>query len=167
MAMSRCGKLRNVFDSPHISQKVKLRLYEAAVCSILTYGCETWNLDEQTMRKLNGANSSMLARITGRSIATEARPLTTSFDLVKKIRERRFRWLGHIVRAGPGSIMYQALIVQHTMGHTGNLLMDAPPHNTIDDLRLIANDRCRWKALARSLAVIVPRKSHSLFSKLT
>ena len=37
-----------------------------------------------TMHKLNGANSAMLARITGRPIATEARPLTTSFDLVKK-----------------------------------------------------------------------------------
>ena len=93
----------------------------------------------------------MLARITGRSIPTEARSLTTSFDLVKKIRERRFRWLGHIIRAGPDSIMYQALVVQQSMGHTGNLLMDAPPHNSIDDLRSIACDRGEWKALARKL----------------
>ena len=143
MAMSRCGKLRHMFDSPHISQKVKLRLYEAAVCSLFTYGCETWNLDVNTMRKINGANSAsaMLARITGRSIATEARPVTTSFNLVKKIRERRLRWLGHIIRAGPGSTMYQALVIQHSMGHSGNLLMDAPPHTSIDDLRHIANDR--------------------------
>ena len=151
MAMSRCDKLRHVFDSPHISQKVKLRLYEAAVCPILTYGCETWNLDVNTIRKLNAANSAMLARITGRPIATEARPLTTSYDLVKKIRERRFRWLGHIIRAGPRSTMYQALVVQHTMGLSDNLLMDVPPHKCIDELRHIANDRCRWKALARSL----------------
>ena len=92
-----------------------------------------------TMRKLNGAHSAMLAGITGRSIATDARPLTTSFNLVKKIRERRLRWLGRIVRAGPGSIMYQTLVVQRTMGHTGNLLMNAPPHNSIDDLRSIAD----------------------------
>ena len=84
MAMSRCVKLHHVFDSPHVSLKVKLRLYEAAVCSLLTYGCETWNLDVLTMRKINGANSLMLARITGRSIPTEARPLTTRFNLVKK-----------------------------------------------------------------------------------
>ena len=86
MAMSRCGKLRHIFDSPHISLKVKLRLYEAAVCSLLTYGCETWDLDTDTIRKINGANSVILARITGKSIPTEARPHTTSFDLVKKIR---------------------------------------------------------------------------------
>ena len=107
MAMSRCGKLRHIFDSPHISLKVKLRLYEAAVCSLLTYGCETWNLDTHTIRRINGANSTMIARFTGQSIPAEARSVTTSFDLVKKIRERRFRWLGHIVRAGPSSIMYR------------------------------------------------------------
>ena len=127
MAMSRSGKLRHVFDSPHITLKVKLRLYEAAVCSLLTYGCETWNLDDLTIRRINGANSTMLVRFTGQSIPAEGRPLTTSFNLVKKIRERRFRWLGHIARAGPSSIMYQALVTPHSMGLTGNLLMDAPP----------------------------------------
>ena len=130
---------------------MKLRLYEAAVCSVLAYGCETWDLDAVTTRRINGANSMMLARITGRSIPTEARPLTTSYNLVKKIRERRLRWLGHIIRAGPESIMYQPLITQHSMGRTGNLLMDVPPHNSIDDLRAIANDRKEWRALVRSL----------------
>ena len=100
MAMSRCDKLRHVFDSPHISQKVKLRLYEAAVCSILTYGCETWNLDVNTIRKLNAANSAMLARITGRPIATEARPLTTSYDLVKK--SGRGGFVGLVILLGQG-----------------------------------------------------------------
>ena len=147
MAMSRCGKLRHIFDSPHITLKVKLRLYETAVCSLLTYGCETWDLDTATSKKINGANSVMLARITGRSIPMEARSQTTSFNLVKRIRERRLRWLGHIIRAGPDSIMNQALVVQHSMGHSGNLLMDAPPHDSIDSLRTIANDRAQWKAL--------------------
>ena len=144
-------QLRHVFDSKHTSLKVKLRLYEAAVCWLLTYGCETWDLDAVTIRRINGANSTMLARITGRSIPTEARPLTTSYDLVKKIRERRLRWLGHIIRAGPESIMYQALITQHSMGRSDNLLMDAPPHNSIDDLRVIANDRKVWRALVHNL----------------
>ena len=151
MAMSRCGKLRHIFDSPHLSLKLKLRLYEAAVCSLLIYGCETWDLDKVTMKRINGANSVMLARITGRSIPSEARSQTTSFDLIKTIRERRLRWLGHIIRAGPDSIMYQALVVQHSLGHTGNLLMDAPPHDSIDSLRPIANDRPKWKALVRNL----------------
>ena len=151
MAMSRCGKLRHIFDSPHLPLKVKLRLYEAAVCSLLTYGCETWDMDIVTTRRINGANSVMLARITGRSIPTEARPQTTSFNLVKRIRERRLRWVGHIIRAGPDSLMYQALVTQQIMGHSGNLLMDTPPHNSIEELRPLANDRSKWKALVRQL----------------
>ena len=87
------------------------------------------------MKRINGANSVMLARITGRSISSEARLLTTSFDLIKTIRERRLRWLGQIIRAGLDSIMYQALVVQKSLGHTGNLLMDAPPHDSIHSLR--------------------------------
>ena len=74
MAMARCGRLRPIFDSEIITQKLKLRLYEAAVCSLMTYGCETWLIDEKTRKRINGANSVMLARITGNPIPYEARP---------------------------------------------------------------------------------------------
>ena len=90
-AFSRCGDLHNIFNSKSLSTNLKLRLYEVAVCSILTYGCETWILSEQVLRRLNGANSRMVARITGRSIAKEARTSSCSFDLVKKISQRRLR----------------------------------------------------------------------------
>ena len=58
LTMSRCGKLRHIFASPFISLYLKLRLYDAAVCSIFVYGCETWNLTEKVMCQLNGTNSS-------------------------------------------------------------------------------------------------------------
>ena len=41
-AFSRCRDLRNVVDAKDLPIKMKIRLYQAAVCSILTYGCETW-----------------------------------------------------------------------------------------------------------------------------
>ena len=40
-AFARCGKLRHILDVPQLSFELKLRLYKAAVCSIMTYGCET------------------------------------------------------------------------------------------------------------------------------
>ena len=134
MAMTRCGRLKPIFDSEAISLDLKLRLYEAAVCSLMTYGCETWTIDEKTRKRINGANSAMLARITGKSIPQEARPQSTSLNLVKRIRMRRHRWLGHILRLGPSSITFQALKVQHQMQAEGNLLMDAPHYTNIDDL---------------------------------
>ena len=41
--------------------------------------------------------------------------------------------------------------LDHSMGHSDNLLMDVPPHESIDDLRSIANDRDKWRALVRQL----------------
>ena len=36
---SRCGTIRHVFDAPKLSTDLKIRLYKAVICSILTYGC--------------------------------------------------------------------------------------------------------------------------------
>ena len=81
---TRCVKLRNrnILDAEEIDLPLKIKLYETAVCSLLTYGCEMWNLDKDTIRTLNGANSIMLARFTRKSIPQEARPATTSFNLI-------------------------------------------------------------------------------------
>ena len=151
MAMARCGRLRSIFDSDFITLNLKLRLYEAAVCSLLTYGCETWVIDEKTRKRINGANSVMLARITGKSIPQEARPATSSLDLIRRIRMRRHRWLGHILRLGPSSIVYQAIMIQDKMQLEGNLLMDAPPYTNIEDLACQAKDRARWRELTHAI----------------
>ena len=67
-AFARCGKLRHVFDAQNLSIRTKLRLHKAAVCSILSYGCETWRFTPRVMCQSNGANSRMLARFTGKTI---------------------------------------------------------------------------------------------------
>lgn len=151
MAMARCGRLRSIFDSDFITLNLKLRLYEAAVCSLLTYGCETWVIDEKTRKRINGANSVMLARITGKPIPQEARPATSSLNLIRRIKMRRHRWLGHILRLGPSSIVYQAIMIQDKMQLEGNLLMDAPPYTNIEDLARQAKDRARWRELTHAI----------------
>ena len=93
----------------------------------------------------------MLAHITGKSIPQEARPTTTSLDLIRRIRMRRHRWVGHILRLGPNSIVYQALKIQAKMQKEGNLLMDSPPHTNIEDLARQAMDRARWRELTHEI----------------
>ena len=141
LAMSRCGKLKHIFGSPCITLHLKIRLYDAVVCSIFTYGCETWDLTTKTMQMINGANSRMLSHITGRSIHEEARPSTTTLNLVRKIRFRRYRWLGHILRAGCNRLIHKALELQLQMGSPGNMFLDAPPFSDLEDLRTQAADR--------------------------
>ena len=148
---TRCGQLRSVFDARDLSTQLKLRLYQTAVCSILTYGCETWRLTPPVMRQLNGANSRMLSRLTGKSIPQEARPASCSFNLVKAIRKRRLKWLGDILRNGPSRITYQAVKEQKRLGLPGNLLMDAPPHSSIEELASKARDQGQWRILVASI----------------
>ena len=126
-AMTRCGKLGHMFDSPNLGPCLKIRLYSAAVVSLLTYGCESWNLTQKVMRKLNGCNSQMLARITGRSVREEARSTTASFDLVKTIRIRRLRWLGQILRGDQTRLLFHTVVYQFHNKSSGNLFMDVPP----------------------------------------
>ena len=87
----------------------------------------------------------MVAHITGRSIAQESRAATCTLDLVKKIRQRHLRWLGHLLRTGEHRLTYHALQVQLLMQRrAGNLFMDAPPFDNLKELSDLAQDRCKW-----------------------
>ena len=57
---------------------------------------------------LNGANASMVSKITGRDIRDEVTD-GKSFDLVKWIRVRKLQWLGHILRMGTDRKIKQAV----------------------------------------------------------
>ena len=146
-AMSHCGKLRHLFDLPAHGPWLKIRLYVVSVISLLTYGCEPWNLTEDVMRKFNGTNSQMFSRITDNDVLTEARSSTSSFDVVKHIRVRRPRWLGQILRGNQGRLLFKSMECQHDMRNPGNLFMDAPPHVNLQDLVNQSYDKNFWKSL--------------------
>ena len=152
MAMSRCGRLRNIFDSQVIGPWLKIRLYNASVCSLLTYGCESWTLTDRVMRKLNHANSLMLSTITGRSVQEEASSTTASFDLVRHIRVRRFRWVGGILRMNQDRLLFKAITYQHENGTGGSLTMDVPQHNNLTHLTQLASDKAYWKSLEANIS---------------
>ena len=73
MATNRCGQLRHIFDSPNIGPRLKLHLYTVVVCSLMTYGCESWTLTDKVKHRLNGDNSQMLSHITGNSVQVESK----------------------------------------------------------------------------------------------
>ena len=108
-----------------------------------------WNLTNDVLRKLNGANSLMLSLITGNDVRTEARASTSSFDIVKHIRVRRLRWLGQILRGNQGRFIFKTLESQYSMQSSGNLSMDAPPLVNLQDLLIVnqSYDNSFWKSL--------------------
>ena len=103
------------------------------------------------MRTINGVNSQMLALITDRQIQEEARPLTTSLNLVRKLRIRRHKWLGHILRGDATRLIAQTVNTQRSLQIEGGLLMDAPPHETFQELIDLAKDRAAWRDMQKDI----------------
>ena len=73
------------------------------------------------------------------------------FNVIYKVRTRRLRWVGNILRAGPQNPTYQALKVQFSMGNTGNLLADAPHHDSVEHLTVLAQDKTAWCNVVSSI----------------
>ena len=89
MARQRFGRMRHIWNDKTLHQNLRIRLYKASVCSVLTYGSEAWCINEAVAKKINGANASMMSVITGKTQHQEATTKWQTFDLVKWIRARR------------------------------------------------------------------------------
>ena len=146
-ATARFNQMFNIWSSPALKLKVKLQLYQSAVCSIMSHGFECWNLSPAVTRKLNGWNSRCLSILTGRTVAEEAgsRNATPTFDLVSHLRVRRLQWVGHILRQ-PEERLLRKVVVGLEIRKKGSLLMDIPNDiRSMDDLIDCAMDRQKWQ----------------------
>ena len=152
MARTRFGKLRHIWGDKRLHKNLRIRLYKAAVCSILTYGSEAWYLDADVRRALNGANSQMMSVITGKTPHQEASAKWRTFDLVMWIRARRLQWLGHILRTmDTERSLKRAAFVMFKHPREGDLLMDAPEKKSWRALVTWAMDREKWRERVRRM----------------
>ena len=55
--------------------------------------------------------------------------------------------MGDILRVGTGRITYQAVEEQMRLGLPGNILMDAPPYTTLEELAAKARDLNMWTSI--------------------
>ena len=88
----------------------------------------------------------LTSRITGKSIPQEARAATTSHNLVRCIRKVRYKYLGYILRSDPDRLTYRAVTQKYLMNEGGSILMDAPPHTSLQHLTHLAMDKATWNA---------------------
>ncbi|KAI8518905.1 hypothetical protein Bbelb_021620 [Branchiostoma belcheri] len=97
---------RPLWKHRHISLGTKLRVYNAAVVSILMYGAETWPLSNTLAARLDGFDSRCLRRILGvrwfdHLPGTELRQRTQQPPASRVAAMRRVRWYGHVLRLPP------------------------------------------------------------------
>ena len=151
MTQTHNDKLRHIWHNHELHRGLKLRLYKACICNVLTYGSEAWSLTTETTRSLNGANAQMMAGITGNTPQQEASKKSRTFDVVMWIRARRLQWLGHILRMGTERLLKQAAFEMFRNRKEGDMLMDAPSHRSWRELCSYAVDRDYWRTRVRSM----------------
>ena len=106
--------MKKVWRNTSISLKVKTRLYEALVLSTLLYSAELWPLSATLTKNLYAAHHRWQRSILGISwknkvTNAEVRTRTGQQSMDNLHRERRLRWLGHVLRMDHRRIPQQAL----------------------------------------------------------
>ena len=103
---------------------------------VVLYGCETWSLTLREERKLRVFKSIVLRRIFGlrrdevtgdwrRLHNDELNDLYSSPNIVRVIKSRRMRWVGHVARMGEKRVVYRALCGnRRERDHWGDLGVD-------------------------------------------
>ena len=105
--MSRLTK--RVWTNNKLTEHTKVQVYRACVVSTLLYGSETWTLHAGQERRLNSFHMRCLRRIfninwqdrISNNAVLERAGVPSLHTLLK---QRRMRWLGHLVRMEDGRI---------------------------------------------------------------
>ena len=145
--INRASDYTIFFDSEKLSLELNLRLYRVTVCFILIYGCESWLLTDKSMRSINNINNLMLSRITGKTPQQEARPATTSHNLIQQIRIIRYKYLLRLDTTRSARLTQLTTAQLHQQVSAGTI--NSPQHSSFQDLREQAWDRATWNSRIR------------------
>jgi hypothetical protein len=112
--------LSNPFLSPAV-KNVKVRIYKTLILPVVLYGCETWSLTVREEHKLRLFENRVLRRIFGpkrdgvkggwrKLYNEELYNLYSSPSIIRIIKSRRIRLMGHVSRKGEKRKVYRLLV---------------------------------------------------------
>ena len=135
---------------------MKRSFFQAAVVSILLYGCTTWTLTKQVEKKLDGNYTRMLRAILNKSWRRHPRKHQVYGHLppiTKTIQVRRTRHAGPCCRSRD-EIISDGLLWSPTYGR---VKARRPARRYIqqlcssEDLPEAMNDRVKWREMVRDI----------------
>jgi hypothetical protein len=162
----------------------KIRIYKTRVLPVVLYECETWSLTLKEEHRLGVFENRVLRRIFGlkrdeatgewRNLHNEGlHDLYSSPSIIRIIKARRMRWVGHVARKGEKRNTYRLLVGKPG----GRRPLGRPIRRWLDTIRMdlvevgwndvdwigLALDRERRRALVNSvLNLRVPENAGNL-----
>ena len=168
------NQLNNVWKNQNISINNKVRIYVAAVLTILTYGCEIWNTTQIQNRRLETFHQYCLRRIlrvrwfhrVKNEDVLERASISALTDIIVT---KRLRWFGHVSRMPEDRLPNYLLDRKpkhgkRSRGRPRKSLNDVYIEDaekrldrnglTIDCIKRLAADRKGWKSSTRRSCMI-------------
>lgn len=156
-AWKRYWSLKEIFKSKHFPMTAKKKVFNSCILPCLTYGCQTWALTQKNLLKLRSCQRSMERSMLGvtlkdRKRAADIRCTTKVEDVLKKIRQLKWRWTGHMTRE---SRMKWTKIITEWQPRDGKRKRGRQARRWTDDIKMIggtiwsrkASNREEWKQL--------------------
>jgi len=166
IAASIVSHLQCIWGSAILPLTLKLRLFSAVVASVLLYNCQCWAVSANDVRLLEGFYFRCLRRLS-RSTRCSHQLNSDAVDKANKVdvfrvanvplvesllRERRLRWLGHVLRSDPQDTTRQCLMREIGTGSSWYKLV-------LGDLRAVGvssfgmaerltADRGKWRVIS-------------------
>ena len=158
--------LQNVWKSSQYSTKTKLRLYKSCVLTTLLYGSECWRMTESDLNKLSTFHTKNLRKIlrifwpktiSNQQLFTQCNQESMGTIIMQK----RWRWIGHIMRQDTDSITRTALHWtpegKRKRGRPKNTWRRTVEselttfHHSWGTIQKLAQDRRKWRSFVAAL----------------
>ena len=103
--------MQKLLSSRLLSKNLKIKIYRTIILPVVLYGCETWSLTLREDRRLRLFENRVLRRVFGpkrdnvtgewRKLHNEELNYLYSLpNIVRVVKSRRMRWVGHAARMG-------------------------------------------------------------------
>jgi hypothetical protein len=107
-------QLYRIWENKNIRMKTKLKIFNSNVKAVLLYGCETWKVTSSIMQKLQSFINRCLRRILNVRwpdviINTMLWETTGEKPLELRIKNRKWKWIGHTIRKDENAVERIAL----------------------------------------------------------
>jgi hypothetical protein len=164
-----------------LPRNVKVKIYKTIILPVVLHGCEPWSLILWEEHRLRVFENRVLRRIFGRKRdevtgewrklhSEKLRNLYSSPHIIRQVKSRRMRWVGHVAHMGEERNVYRVLIgkpeIKRPLGRPrrrwdDGIRMDLREigWGSVDWIQL-AQDRDRWLSLVNTvmnLRVLAPR----------
>lgn len=159
--------LGSVWNNRNIQVSTKVRIYRAAVLTILVYGSEVWNTTKKQLKRIEVFHQYCLRKILKirwfQHVKNEEVLVQAGTGNVETlISSNRLRWFGHIARMSDSRLPKKLLDwkpnygkrsrgrprkswISCVMDDATNILGDQ--HLSIEHLKELAQDRKQWKRI--------------------